>query len=318
MLSQIRWHQPNAEVNPFEYLNLPRWFIHWWNGRQMDKYIGIELDKRYSEYRADPANTRTKAVIDLVLQAYTSQNTKEASENLDPAFRQFAIRQIRLFVFAGHDSISSTICYILHLLSRNPSSLANIRREHDNLLGPDPSAAHSLLVSKPQLVKVLLYTHAVTKEALRLFTPAGGTRAGKAGVSVTNDEGNKCPTSDTIIFIIHTEMHRSPNYWVRPDEFLPERWLVDPGHELYPVKGAWRAFEHGPRNCIAQDLVMTQMSVVLAMVAREFDFHPAYEEWDRLNPSKGLKTYRGERAYQIEEGAAHPADKYPCRVSVRG
>ena len=283
----------------------------------MNHYISAELDKRYNEYRADPANSRTKAVIDLVLQAYTSQNNKGFSDNLDPSFRQFATRQIRLFVFAGHDSMSSTICYIFHLLSRNPDSLARLRAEHDKVLCADPSAAQSLLISKPQLVKSLVYTHAVTKEALRLFTPAGGTRAGKPGVSVTDDEGNECPTSDAIIFIIHTEMHRSAKYWVLPDEFIPERWLVDPGHELYPMKGAWRAFEHGPRNCIGQGLVMTQMSVVLAMVAREFDFHPAYDEWDRLNPSKGLKTFRGERAYQIEEGAAHPADKYPCRVSVR-
>ena len=53
MLSQIRWHQPNAETNPFEYLNFARWYMHWWNGWQMDQYIGAELDKRYKEYRAD-------------------------------------------------------------------------------------------------------------------------------------------------------------------------------------------------------------------------------------------------------------------------
>lgn len=112
-------------------------------------------------------------------------------------------------------------------------------------------------------------------------------------------------------------MHRSPKYWPRPDEFVPERWLVGPEHELYPQKGAWRAFEHGPRNCIAQDLVMVELSVLLVMVAREFEFRNCYEEWDMLKKEKGRKRYRGERAYQIEEGAAHPADGYPCRVFVR-
>jgi cytochrome P450 len=317
MLSQIRWHQPNAEINPFEYLNFARWYIHWRNGRQMDRYIGNELDKRYREYKADPANPRTKAVIDLVLQAYTSQDTKPLSEKLDPTFRLFAIRQIRLFVFAGHDSTSSTICYIFYLLAKNPEALSRLRAEHDTVLGADPSAAQALLASQPQLTNSLLYTNAVTKEALRLFTPAGCSRAGKPNVSLTNDEGNQCPTADAMVWMVHVEMHRSPKYWVRPDEFIPERWLVEAGHELYPMKGAWRSFEHGPRNCIAQGLVMTEMSVVLAMVAREFDIQPAYDEWDRLHPRKGLKTYRGERAYQIEEGAAHPVNKYPCRVSLR-
>lgn len=317
MLSQIRWHQPNAETSPFEYLNLARKYIHWRNGRLMDQYIGNELDKRFAEFRADPDNTRTKAVVDLVLQAYTSQDAKPLPEKLHPTFRQFAIRQIRLFVFAGHDSTSSTICYVLHLLSKDSTVLARLRAEHDAVLGRDRSAAHSLLTSQPQLTKSLVYTNAVTKEALRLFTPAGSSRGGKPNVSLTNDEGVPCPTANAMVWMVHVEMHRSPKYWVRPDEFIPDRWLVEPGHELYPMKGAWRSFEHGPRNCIAQELVMTELSVVLAMITREFDFRPAYDEWDRLNPRKGLKTYRGERVYQIEEGAAHPVDKYPCRVTVR-
>ena len=63
---------------------------------------------------------------------------------------------------------------------------------------------------------------------------------------------------------------------------------------------------------------MTELRVVLAMTVRQFDVKPAYEEWDLLHPNKGLRTYRGERVYQIEEGAAHPTDKYPCRVFERG
>ena len=63
---------------------------------------------------------------------------------------------------------------------------------------------------------------------------------------------------------------------------------------------------------------MVELSVVLVTVAREFDFRDCYAEWDALNSGKkGRKTYRGERAYQVEEGAAHPADGYPCRVSMR-
>ena len=79
----------------------------------------------------------------------------------------------------------------------------------------------------------------------------------------------------------------------------------------------WRSFEHGPRNCIAQGLVLTELRVVLALTARNFDIKPAYDEHDQLHPRKGLRAYRGERVYQIEEGAAHPVDKYPCRIHLR-
>jgi hypothetical protein len=36
-----------------------------------------------------------------------------------------------------------------------------------------------------------------------------------------------------------------------------------------------------------------------------------------VNKRSGLLEYRGDRAYQIEEAAAHPAAHYPCRVNVR-
>ena len=70
---------------------------------------------------------------------------------------------------------------------------------------------------------------------------------------------------------------------------------------------------------------MVQLRVVLAMVVRQFDFTVAYDEWDALHDvgkkSVGSamgppRTYRGERAYQIEVGASHPAELMPCRVKL--
>lgn len=285
----------------------------------MDKYIGNELDKRYEEFKAGPDSKQTKAVIDLVLQAYLPEDATTRPEKLDPEFRAFAISQIRLFVFVGHDSTSSTICYILHLLATNPSALAQIRAEHDNVLGPDLSAVPSLLKEQAHLTNHLVYTTAVIKEALRLFPPGACSRAGSPSVDLIDDQGNLCPTKDTAaVFTIHTEMHRAPAYWYRPDDFLPERWLTECSAELQPMKEAYRAFEIGPRNCVAQGFVMTELRVIMACIIRPFDFTPAYDEWDILHPRQGLQTYRGERVYQIEEGAAHPVEHYPCRVSIRG
>lgn len=36
--------------------------------------------------------------------------------------------------------------------------------------------------------------------------------------------------------------------------------------------GAWRPFERGPRNCIGQELATIEARVVMALVARRFDF----------------------------------------------
>ena len=210
----------------------------------MNDYIGKELEKRYNEYKADAANTRSKAVIDIVLQAYMPEDAKTAPAKLDPEFRAFAIRQIRLFVFAGHDSTSSTICYTFHLLATNPETLTYLRAEHDAVFGKDRTATQSLLESRPHLTECLPYTTAIIKQILRLFTPAGSSKAGKPRVNLTDDAGNHCPTDDATVFFVHVEMHRSPKYWIRPDDFLPERWLVDPGHDLNPMKGAVSILTH--------------------------------------------------------------------------
>ncbi|KAL8730556.1 MAG: hypothetical protein Q9166_004010 [cf. Caloplaca sp. 2 TL-2023] len=320
MLSQIRWHHPNAEANPFGHFNFIRWTVEWWNGRQMDKYIGNELDKRFRDLTYGPNDQKHKSVIDLVLQAHVAQSGEKKRDTLDPDFRTFAIRQIRLFVFTGHDSTSSSICYAFHLLSKNPDALKQIRAEHDRVLGKEPSKASGLLERTPKLLKDLHYTTAVIKEVLRLFPPAASSREGKSGTSIHDDQGTACSTEDvTMIWTLHIELHRHPKYWKRPEEFLPERWLVAPGHELYPMKHAYRAFEYGPRNCIAEGIVMTELKIILACVVREFDFRNAYDEWDRLHPvrDQARLVYRGDRAYQMEEAAAHPVEHYPCKVSIR-
>jgi len=121
----------------------------------MDAYISHELDRRYAEYEADPNNARCKAVVDLILQAQTAPDFEIKPEKLDPDFKAFAIRQIRLFVFAGHDSMSSTICYLFHLLSKNPKALKDIREEHDQLFGKDVDGASDILKTQPHLANDL-------------------------------------------------------------------------------------------------------------------------------------------------------------------
>lgn len=321
LLNQISWKLSNQEVNPLEWLNFVRTIVEWSNSRKMDIYINKELDKRFEAYKTkafERGNDHFESIIDLALQDYLSDPSMVGSKKLDEDFRTFATRNMRMLLFSGHDSTGSTISYCYYLLSQNPATLARLRAEHDSVFGIDLSAAASAISNNPHLLNQIPYTNAVIKEALRLFPPAASLRQGAEGVDLIDEEGNHYPTGNCMVYILHIIIQRRPEYWLRPNEFLPERWLVGPEDPLYPgVKGAWRAFEYGPRNCIGQLSVMLEIKVVLALTVREFDIMPAYEEFDRLHPRKGLRTVDGERAYQIDEGAAHPADHFPCRVSVR-
>lgn len=285
----------------------------------MDSYISKELDKRFAEYQSGTSKpNKSRSIIDLALESYMADRSSiPCTAKMDKAFKTWAIVQIRLFLFAGHDSTSSAICYCYYMLSTHPAALACIRAEHDDVYGTDLVETTRLLTERPNLINRLPYTLAVIKEALRLFPPASAIRGGLPGVDLVDSKGNRYPTAGLSIWVLHNRVQRSPQYWKHPDSFIPERWLVGPEDPLYPIKGAWRPFEYGPRNCLGQTLVTLDISTLLVMTVREFDFTDAYAEWDRLHPTKGIRHVDGERAYQVAKGGAHPTDGFPCRVSFR-
>lgn len=337
----LAWHSfwdPRVLINPI------RPFVQKYHGRLINQSIRKELEKRFlemkeSQEKPQEGSKKAKSVIALALEAYLSNPTLDEKLNiardtskLDEHFAQYTSYQIRLFLFAGSDTTASTISYVYHLLFKHPEILKQVREEHDLVFGIDPSRAGELIKSDPTLLNNCPLTLAVIKETLRIFPPASTTRGELEGTSevLTDRHGNVYPIDYVGGQILHQASHFNPRVWPRADEFLPERWLVDADHELYPVPHAWRPFEHGPRNCIGQTLVWNEIRVLLAMSLRSFDIAPAYDEWDKLKlQNEGLvskmtrrfskpapKTVNGERAYQTEQ-AAHPVDYYPCRIEVR-
>ncbi|KAH7126605.1 cytochrome P450 [Dendryphion nanum] len=323
MRSQIHWHSFGNEVNPWQRWHPGRPIMQRLNSWTMNRYIGKELDKRYGERKkrtndSGPLLDASRSVVSLALDSYMQDFHSDINEsNMDRNFRRYATYQIRIFLFAGHDSTSTTICYCFYLLSKNPDALSLISKEHDDILGKDIAGVPDRLSSDPSLLNQLPYTLAVIKETLRLFPPASSMRLGRPDVDLIDRHGKWYPTKDCHVWIVHMALHRNPRYWPEPDKFIPERWLVPQGHPLHPVKGAWRPFEHGMRNCIGQTLAVVNIKVGLALTIREFDVKDAYDEWDRMHPSKGIHHVNGERAYCIERGGMHPADGFPCRVSLR-
>ncbi|KAN0112751.1 cytochrome P450 [Hyaloscypha variabilis] len=317
MRSQVRWHIADGELNIFKRWNPARPLVQWYNSRQMDSYVSKELDERFAE-RQKNSDAPVHSIIDLVLDNYIKENfSARTSGRMDPIYKKWLSVHIHTFLFSGHDSTASTIEYCYHLLSKHPEAMARIRAEHDNVFGPEPSAVGAQLLEQPQKINMLPYTTAVLKETMRLFPAASGVRKGQPNATLQDANGHRFPTEGVTILMMHTALHINPDYWKEPNSFIPERWLVGPEHPLYPVKGAWRPFEFGPRNCIGQTRVMQDVKTVLAMTVREFDVCAAYNEWDKLHPRKGLKTAWGERAYHVFRAAAHPADGFPCRVIKR-
>jgi cytochrome P450 len=295
-------------------------FRTWRNGRTLDNLIKDQLYERLRIIKAakangDEAESVGHSVIDLAIQDYLSRSGNKSDTTLDPEFLTMAQRNMRMFFFAGYDSSGATIAYCLYNLYRFPETLARLRAEHDSVFGADLSTVTAQILASPAILNSLPYTQAVIKESLRLFPPANGIRYGSRDLVLKDAKGNTHPTEGFGLQMLHWAIQRHENYWPRPDEFLPERWLVEPGHELYPPKGGFRVFEWGARLCIGQQLVMTEVKAILACIVREFNFTTCYDELDVGGKKLNLGGVGGQRVYLVEAGAAHPVDGVPCRVS---
>lgn len=178
-------------------------------------------------------------------------------------------------VFAGEDTTSNTIAWLLHLLSHNPQAAGRAGDEAAALMGMDT------VVRDVRLLEQFQYTDAATREAMRL-KPVAPFMAAEPNVDTVVD-GVATPAG-TIIFLMLRHAAERSNDFERPEQFDPGRWLndsgaesaSDPGRKLFPFGG-------GPRFCPGRYLAMAEIKMVMAMIMRNFTLSvkpgaPAVEE----------------------------------------
>lgn len=267
-----------------------------------------------------------KTMQSLAVKSYRNEFASEGG--IDAQWINIAVNQFKMLLFAGHDTVSSTFCFVTALLHNHPAALAKCREEFDSVFGPAPESfdtvdpAQSAIESNPEILNKLVYLNACIKETLRMFGPVSGSVRQAASELYLHHpaEPNKpLPTWDLMLFAHQAHLHRDPNYWPRPHEFIPERFLAKEGDELYKGrhKNAFRPFEMGSRNCIGQEFAMTELRLVLALSLREWDFEPVIRGADGKEAAEffGMKGI-----YQVtpkEEITMHPRDGMPMRVRRR-
>ncbi|KAI0116188.1 cytochrome P450 [Hypoxylon sp. NC0597] len=303
-----------GQLNPFRVLSI------WNNSRILNRHIRAQIERRVDAFREAKLRHEQSdfnSVLDQALENYYSQPGRKQSDPLDKEFIGTLCAQLRLLFFAGYDSTASTMVCCCYLIWKHPEVLDKLRAEHDQVFGRNVAACPDMIAENPSILNSLPYTLAVIKETLRLFPPANGLRMGCKDLVLKDRDGNEYPTEGCAVQTSHFSVHRNPVCWPRPLEFLPERFIVGPDHELHPEKGAWRIFEYGVRNCTGQAFVLKEVKAFLALVCREFDFQQCYDEV-YADEKIDLTNVDNEKAYLIEHGAAHPRGEFPCRVSLSG
>lgn len=334
-MEQCKWQPVGPQWNLWELVDWPfrelyQQYLDW----KMDRYIGRQLDQRFATREG---RGKSKAIVDLALEAYLKEVKGTQGEidlskvkGIDPEFRKAAISNMKTFVFAGHDTTSSTICYVFYYLSKHPDALAKIRKEHDDVFGTDLNAVAEQLRQDGHLLNKLEYTLAVIREVLRMQPPASTIRNGQKSFFIHDPEtGEAMPTEHFMLWPVDVGLHRSSKYWPDPHTFRPERHLQRKDKEdssaNFSSNPAWIAFSKGIRNCIGQELAIIETKAILAMTLRRFDFRAAFHELDVLRDDRsgypsdmsGIQEQFGDEAYQIQLGTAKPREGMPCRVSIR-
>ncbi|KAK8091447.1 cytochrome P450 [Apiospora hydei] len=303
----VYWTPYGTSFNPVRRYLSPRPLVQWYNSYCIDRYLSKQVDERFEELAdsrrdAKDVKSQSRSVISLAMDQYLAE-AGETEQLFKATFKRLVIPQLRMFLYAGHDTTSSTLLYCYYLLSTHPEELKKVRTEHDKVFGTNISHEHlyEIIAEDPALLNQIPYTLAVIKEVLRFL------RAGRPGLVLTDENGGQYPTEDCQIWTLTLAMHHREQVFVRAQEFLPSRWLVGPDDALHPAKGSWRPFEWGSRACIGQTLAQLELKVALVMTLRMFDIAPAYEEWDAMHPKKGrggVMSVEGNRVYQAEMGGA--------------
>lgn len=315
LLDQVAWCNAGMHSNPLQYINVARPLVQKYNTWRMNSYLDPLLKQMYEQIRK---GSKSSFIADLMMLSYSEDRSSTCRPSaMDPVFSEFLRAQVKLFLQAGHDTTAASIVYTLYMLQKHEDCKERLRKELDMVFGPDPSTTCDKIAKSSHLLNQCVFLLAVIKETLRLYPPTATARYGLPGFFVTSPDGKQLPTEKCLVVSNHHGLQRNPRFWPRAEEFLPERWLVNKNHPLYPVHNGWRPFERGLRNCLGQELAMTEIKVVVAVVVREFDVTDAYAEHD-IRQGQAHKSLHvgGDRAYQITRGGCHPSEGFPCRIRV--
>lgn len=201
------------------------------------------------------------------------------------------ISEAGLFIVGGTDgvitAISATLFYLLH----NPRALARLTKEvRDTFpLAPEHHGKRAADVPRPiqfcspELSK-LTYLLSCMDEAMRLSPPVPSilprmVRAG--GIFI---DGEYFPEG-VQLGIPHYSLQRTEEYYPRPNEYIPERWIASErkkgtapvGAEpskLKPGAGqapAFTPFGAGRASCIGKTLAYQEISLMLARLVWLYD-----------------------------------------------
>jgi cytochrome P450 len=190
--------------------------------------------------------------------------------------------QVMTLMFAGHDTSTSTLTFMMHELARHPDVVAKLCEEQDRVLdGATPDI--------DVLEREMPYLEMVLDEVLRLYPPAwiGPRRA----VGDFEFNGHSVRRGAYVNYSSWAS-HRIPEVFPDPEAFIPERFTRERKAAL--PRGAYVPFGGGQRICIGKRFGQTEVKLVATMLLQRLrlDAMPGrvmtVRQMPTLSPKGGL------------------------------
>ncbi|TLD33397.1 hypothetical protein PspLS_01571 [Pyricularia sp. CBS 133598] len=263
-------------------------------------------------YRFFPSAVKSKMTHEAMLREKLKQRQAMGMERpdfYDSMTRRdkggpgFSPRQIEknsdLLIGAGSETTATVLSFSTYLLCKNPEVQAKAAKEVREMFNSEDEIDMTR-------VQQLHYLLAVLNESMRIWPAAPAEFPRQTPPEGSTVCGEFIP-GNTILLVAQYPCNHYPGNWVKPEEFIPERWLkdADPIYEA-DKKDAFNPFNHGGRDCIGKNLAYSEMRMILARMLFNYDMEldeqsknwadgmPAYILWDKPEMFVHLKPRKVE------------------------
>ena len=187
-------------------------------------------------------------------------------------------------MFAGHDTSTSTLTFMLHELARHPEVTRRLHEEQDAVLGGRDAEPRSSWKRRCPTS-----TWSSTRSCASTRRPGSG-RGGRS--ASTSSAAARCPKGAYVNYCSWAS-HRLPEVFPQPEAFIPERFTRERKAAL--PRGAYVPFGGGSRICIGKRFGQTEVKLVATRLLQRLRVESlpgrtvTIRQMPTLSPAGGLR-----------------------------
>ncbi|KAK0227599.1 cytochrome P450 [Armillaria fumosa] len=255
------------------------------------------------------AQDKEKDIVNLLALSYLNQDPKKRMTD-DEIYSQLAT-----FTFAGHDTTSNTISWLLYEISRHPDVQLRIRQEISEMRERDPSSSdYDSLPVLNAAIKETLRFHPFIATLNRISTKDDVLPLSERVHLSDGSAISEIPIlkGQVVLASIYT-YNRLPSVWGKDaDKWNPDRFLRPQPHKQTSlgVYANLMSFSAGIRSCIGWKFAVMEMQVIVTELLSSFKFSLPEEDFELMH------AFGTQAISPVVKGKTQEGEQVPLRVAV--